>query len=163
MFSYDYGEIGAILDRNEAACRQLVSRARSRLRDARPRFDVDPSHHERLLRQFIAACSSGELDGIVSLLTDDVVLLTDGGADVRAARFPIRGRDRVARLLVRVLGRRLHWMEMRYTQVNGSTGFMLLSNDGDVVSVGSIDVRDDRIAEIDWVINPDKLAWITPP
>jgi RNA polymerase sigma-70 factor (ECF subfamily) len=99
----------------------------------------------------------------VSLLTDDVVLLTDGGADVRAARFPIRGRDRVARLLVRVLGRRLHWMEMRYTQVNGSTGFMLLSNDGDVVSVGSIDVRDDRIAEIDWVINPDKLAWITPP
>jgi RNA polymerase sigma-70 factor (ECF subfamily) len=161
VFAYEYGEIAVILDRSEAACRQLVSRARSRLRDARPRFEVDHSQHERLLRQFIDACATGDLDGIVSLLTDDVVLLTDGGADVRAARFPIRGASRVARLLARVLGRRLQWMDMRYAPVNGTPGFMLLSNDGDVVSVGSIDVRDGRIAEIDWVINPDKLAWIS--
>jgi RNA polymerase sigma-70 factor (ECF subfamily) len=161
VFAYEYGEIAVILDRSEAACRQLVSRARSRLRDARPRFEVDHSQHERMLRQFIDACATGDLDGIVSLLTDDVVLLTDGGADVRAARFPIRGASRVARLLARVLGRRLQWMDMRYAPVNGTPGFMLLSNDGDVVSVGSIDVRDGRIAEIDWVINPDKLAWIS--
>jgi RNA polymerase sigma-70 factor (ECF subfamily) len=163
VFAYDYREIAAILDRAEPACRQLVSRARSRLRDARPRFEVDHSQHERMLRQFIDACATGDLDGIVSLLTDDVLLLTDGGADVRAARFPIRGASRVARLLARVLGRRLQWMDMRYAPVNGTPGFMLLSNDGDVVSVGSIDVRDGRIAEIDWVINPEKLAWISAP
>jgi hypothetical protein len=63
----------------------------------------------------------------------------------------------------RVLGRRLGRMDVRFAPVNGRTGFLLLTGEGGVASVGSIDVRDGRIAAIHWVINPDKLTWIDAP
>lgn len=162
VFAYEYSEIATILERSEPACRQLVSRARARVREARPRFDVDPTKHEELLRRFIEACGEGDLDDIISFLTDDVVLLTDGGADVRAARFPIRGSFRVARVTRRVVGRRVGVVPMRYLTVNGTPGFAFFNGDGTVMSVGTIDVRDGRIQKIAWVINPEKLGWIDP-
>lgn len=162
VFGYGYPELARMLDRTEAACRQQVSRARAHLRERRPRYDVDPALHDRLLREFLAACTRGDLDGIVSTLTDDAVLLTDGGPNARAARFPIRGPIRIARLMAKVFEKRLRMAEVRRTHVNGTPGFAFVLPDGRVWSAGSLDVADGRIREVHWVINPEKLQWVQP-
>lgn len=162
VFGYGYPELANMLDRSEAACRQHVSRARSHLRERRPRFDVDPAQHERLLREFLEACTRGDIEGIVATLTDDAVLLTDGGPDARAARFPIRGPIRIARVVAKVLKKRLRHAELRELRVNGAPGFALVMEDGRIWSAGSLDVADGRIREVHWVINPEKLVWVQP-
>jgi RNA polymerase sigma-70 factor (ECF subfamily) len=160
VFGYGYGELAAMLGRSEAACRQLASRARQRVAERRPRFDVDPAHHAALVERFLDACRAGAVDGIVSLLAEDALLVTDGGADVRAARFPIRGSERTAKVLAKVMPRRLGRGEVRITTVNGLPGFVLLGRDGRPASAGSLDIVDGRIQAVYWVVNPDKLDWL---
>src|SRR5262249_10541152 len=76
VFDHGYDEIARILDRSEPACRQLVSRAEARVRERRPRFDVDPVEVERLTEEFLEACTTGDLDGLMRLLAPDAVVLS---------------------------------------------------------------------------------------
>jgi RNA polymerase sigma-70 factor (ECF subfamily) len=169
VFSFDYPQVAEALGRSEAACRQLVSRARSHIADRRPRFTVDPVEHRALLDRFVAAATTGDVDGLRSLLTDDVVLVSDGGPDRRAARHPIDGIDRVVRFVAR-LGPKLFgsapavpaWsgeVDVRIGPVNGEPGFVV-RREGEVVHAGTIEIADGAITSIWWVVNPDKLHWV---
>ncbi len=102
VFDYPYDEIAGIVDRTEAACRQLVSRARRRVDAPRRRFDADRAHGRELTRRFLVACGTGDLEGLLSLLSDDVIVWTDGGGKVRAALRPVTGPHRAARFLLSV-------------------------------------------------------------
>ena len=86
VFDYDYAEIAPIVDRSVDACRQIFSRARKHIDTHRPRFDTTTEAHRELLDRFIKAVEVGELDGIMSFLTDDVTLWTDGGGRLMARR-----------------------------------------------------------------------------
>ncbi|MCA1558164.1 MAG: RNA polymerase sigma-70 factor, partial [Acidobacteria bacterium] len=99
VFDYEYEEIARMVGKTEANCRQMVSRARQHIRERRSRFDVSEEIRERLTGQFIKACASGDLQALMSLLSEDVTLLSDGGGRVTAARKPITGVDHVARFL----------------------------------------------------------------
>ncbi|HET6422429.1 MAG TPA: sigma-70 family RNA polymerase sigma factor, partial [Planctomycetaceae bacterium] len=86
LFNYDYREIASILEKSEPSCRQLVSRATAHVQAERPRFEATAEEVQRITDQFLQACTTGDLDGLVQLLHDDAVMLSDGGGKATAAR-----------------------------------------------------------------------------
>lgn len=157
VFDYGYDEVAAILGKSEPNCRQLVSRAEEHIRERRPRFDPAPGEAERLTGEFLQACATGDLAGLVRILADDAVLYSDGGGKVLAARAPIRGADRVARFFLGVLKKATGPMEVRHVRVNGRPGVVVLEG-GQVADVITLDVAEGRIKTCFVVRNPDKLA-----
>ena len=160
VFDYEYSEIAGILDRSEAACRQLFSRAKDHIAAERPRFQASPEEHRRLLEQFTRAATNGDLDGLMTLLADDVTAWADGGGKVRGAALrPIRGRANVARFLIGVTARFAPaGAQYAVADVNGKPTLLVRRSDGTPAVVVSIDVDRARIRHI-WAIgNPDKLG-----
>jgi RNA polymerase sigma-70 factor, ECF subfamily len=160
VFDYGYDEVAAILDKSEPNCRQLVSRAEEHIRERRPRFDPAPGEAERLTGEFLQACASGDLNGLMRILAADAVLYSDGGGKVLAARAPIRGADRVARFFVGIMKKAPADLVVRHVRVNGRPGVVVLES-GQVVDVITLDVTDGRITTCFVVRNPDKLTRVT--
>jgi RNA polymerase sigma-70 factor (ECF subfamily) len=156
VFGYSYPELAQMLGRAEAACRQLVARARKRVAERRPRFPVQPEEHARLLHEFAQATQAGNLDGLVGLLAPDAVLTADGGGIVTAARTPITGADRVARWVLGVLEKTPGPFHIEMQTVNGQPG-LLLYHGTRLLGVTSFDVRAGRIQAIYVQVNPQKL------
>jgi RNA polymerase sigma-70 factor (ECF subfamily) len=163
VFDCEYAEIAGVLQRNEASCRQLVARARRHVHEARPRFDADAEQHERLLRSFLAAAEDGDLAALEAVLAEDAVLLSDGGGRVSAARRPIVGPAKIARLMAAIARRRREGggaVAVAAT-VNGLPGRVFREADGRITDVLTIDVVDGRIRTVHNVRNPDKLAHVS--
>jgi RNA polymerase sigma-70 factor, ECF subfamily len=156
VFGYDYRELGDMLGRSEQACRQLVHRAKEHVAARRPRFEVDRAQQQRLLESFMSACALGDLDALTALLTEDVVLKSDGGGRATAARKPIVGPRRVARFLVRVVEKSPPDMSPRVVSVNGQPGLAMYRG-GALYNVLSLDVADGLIQGVHIVVNPEKL------
>jgi RNA polymerase sigma-70 factor (ECF subfamily) len=158
VFDFDYGEIARIVDKSEANCRQQLSRAKKHLGKTETRFDADPAQAERLLERFNTAANTGDVDGMLALLAEDITLWADGGGKARgAALVPVHGAEKVARFLAGVAPR---WAAMERTirpaQINGQPGF-LVSDVGRAHVAVIFEVRDGRIQAIYSISNPDKL------
>jgi RNA polymerase sigma-70 factor (ECF subfamily) len=152
-FALPYTEIALILERSPEDCRQLHHRAAAALA-GRARFSTDPAELARLLEGFLAAARRGDVGRLERLLHDDVVVWSDGGGRVRAARNPILGRLKAIRFFVAVASRqRLD----RAAEVNGEPGLLV---DGRVRYTLSISVIGGRIAGVYMVSNPEKLGAI---
>ena len=162
IFEYDYPQIAEIVDRSEANCRQIVVRARKNVLARRPRFDADEARGEALFARFVAAAEEGDLAGLEEMLAADAVLYSDGGGKARAARKPVCGATRVARLIATVTGRNRASgvFTTEFATVNGQPGRLLRHRDGHVVDVLTIDVVDGRIQTLRIVRNPEKLAHV---
>ena len=156
VFEYDYSEIGRIIDKNEANCRQMVRRAREHVAAGKSRFEASPVHNEKLVQQFQQACRMGDTDGLLAMLTDDIVLYSDGGGKVAAAPKPIAGAERVARFLIGVSKIPRSGLEARFATVNGSPGLLVFRN-GQLSQTTSLEVVNGQIRAIYVVRNPDKL------
>ena len=161
VFDYDYEEISRILGKSEDNCRQIAHRARQSVAARRPRFERSPEQEERLSRQFLEACMSGDMEGLISLLSEDVTLWSDGGGKVAAAPYPIYGPERVARFLLGVLRTVPPGFSARPAQVNGAPGVVGYV-DGSPTGVVALDVVDGRLHGVRIVVNPDKLRGIPP-
>lgn len=157
VFAVPFPDIARAVDRSPAACRQIASRARDRVRD-RGRRHQRPSDAGRLADDLVAALTSGDVDQVMSLLAPDVVVLSDGGPDMHAARRPVVGRRRAARLMAN-LARRSAVFDIRYerAEVNGEAGAVVYLDDTPVWAA-SIEVADGRVSAVHTVVNPDKLA-----
>jgi RNA polymerase sigma-70 factor (ECF subfamily) len=156
VFEYGYPEIAEMLGRQEPSCRQLVSRARHRVGERHHRFDADREQGQQLAERFVAACSTGDLGELMDMLSEDVVVWTDGGGVVKAALKPIYGADKSARFLVGVAGTIPTTAEIRYASVNGQPGVLVV--DGGVVATAVVfDVIDRRVVGVRVVSNPAKL------
>jgi RNA polymerase sigma-70 factor (ECF subfamily) len=156
VFGYGYPELARILGRAEPACRQLVTRARRRVAERRPRFEVSPQEHTRLLHEFLQATTAGNLDGLVGLLAHDAVLQSDGGGLVTAARKPIVGPDRIARFMIGIQDKQPPAFHAELGTVNGQPGVIMYSGDS-LYGTISLDVRDGQIQNVFIQINPHKL------
>lgn len=161
VFGYPYGELADMLGRSEAACRQLVHRARTQVSARRPRFPADPARQRAVTEQFVHACATGEVTQLVALLTEDAVLLSDGGGVVRAAQRPIHGAEKVARFLLGVLAKAPQDLAVSVEQVNGAWGIVSRVA-GHPFAVLTLDTVDDRIQGVHLLVNPDKLAALPP-
>jgi RNA polymerase sigma-70 factor (ECF subfamily) len=154
VFDEPFASVAATVGRSEEACRQIASRARRRVRDERKRFE--PSDSDALLRAFVEACLVGSLDEFRKVLSDDVVLVSDGGAEVHAARRPVMGIERVARLLGNLVKRMPTDVDIEYHRVNHEAG-LLVRRDGLPWYVLVLEERDGRADAIRLVLNPEKL------
>ncbi|MEI9888362.1 MAG: RNA polymerase sigma factor SigJ [Rhizomicrobium sp.] len=157
-FDCDYAAIAAALEKNEAACRKLVSRARARVKAERPRHAVSGAAHKDLIARFVAAAASNDTAAITALLAKDVVLYSDGGGKAAAALRPIHGADKVMRFALGVMrkfgpaeGFRIEAME-----INGAPGFLLRTAEG-LHSALTVETDGEAISAIYLVRNPDKL------
>ncbi len=160
VFDYDYAEISRIVGKSEDNCRQIAHRARSAVAARRPRFESSPEHEQRLTERFVEASTSGDMEGLLELLSEDVTLWSDGGGKVAAPPYPIHGPERVARFLVGI-PRTLPGFSARAVQVNGGPGAIGYAN-GDPRGVVALDVAEGRIRGVHIVVNPDKLRAIRP-
>ena len=104
VFGYGYGELSTAVSRDQAACRQLVARARKHVAARGRRFEADQSRAQELTKQFLAACSGGDLKALLAVLADDVVVWTDGGGKAKAAPKPVMGAAKAARFLIAITG-----------------------------------------------------------
>ena len=157
VFETDYDEVARVLGKSEAACRQLVHRARTQLRDERPRFPVDRGAQERLLQGFAQAAMKGDLQALKAMLAEDVELVGDGGGKVPNFDKVLRGRERLAHLYFAVARRAGPRLQMVLAEVNGTPG-LLRYVDGQLESVQSFETDGQRILRIHSQRNPDKLA-----
>jgi RNA polymerase sigma-70 factor (ECF subfamily) len=158
VFDYEYAEIAAIVQKSESNCRQIVRRARQHLGARRPGYH-EKEPQDNILQQFILACTNGDMDGLLALLTEDIVSYSDSGGKAPAARNPIYGADRVARYLLGIVQKLPEGSRFRRAHINGEPGII-----GDVngipFAVVTLDSIDGRICEIDMIVNPDKLRRI---
>jgi RNA polymerase sigma-70 factor (ECF subfamily) len=160
VFDYEYQEIAHILDKSEVACRKLFSRAKGYLTQHRPRFRASPEEHHRLLEQFMQAVGNGDLDGLTTLLADEVTFWADSGGKVRGAALePVHRPVAVARFVLSVSAR-FAPAEARYlvAAVNGRPTLLICAADGTPVIVVSLEVGEGRIQTIWAIANPDKLS-----
>jgi RNA polymerase sigma-70 factor, ECF subfamily len=160
VFGYEYSQIADIVERSEANCRQLVTRARKHIEASRPRFDADEAAHDALLERFLAATEEGDVEALEELLARDVVLYADHGGKAIAPPDALFGADLVAPFLVGVarMRRAMGEFEPRMVRVNGQTGRMLRVPGDRVFEVLTVEVVEGRIQAVRIVRNPDKLA-----
>jgi RNA polymerase sigma-70 factor (ECF subfamily) len=164
VFGYSFDEVARVLERNEASVRKLASRARSRVTEGAPRYEVEREEQQRLAERFLAAARRGEVKELEAMLTEDVELHGDGGGEAPALARPLFGRSRVARTLTAWLGlvQDAPGIEIEITTVNGHAGAITRDENGAVISVLSLDVADGRIQAIRSIVNPRKLAHLGP-
>jgi len=157
VFESEYSEIAQILGKSEAACRQIVSRARRRVREDRPRVQVSPVARKAVLERFVNALMSQDKGALVQLLAADATWTSDGGGKALAARKVIRGGERVARFAMGVIGRHAPRVGLRLITVNGEAGLALYGPRG-VHAILSVVTDGTRILSVMSVLNPDKLG-----
>lgn len=169
VFDFSFAEVATTLERSEAACRKLATRARAHVRALRPRGATAPpphsseihAKHAQLMSAFAAATQSGDLNALMRLLASDVRVVTDGGGKVRSALNVIEGADRAARFLIDVTRKRpdAWWREdfrPRFAIINGVPGIVVDAPEG-VVQTAAFEIEGSVIRALYVMRNPEKL------
>ena len=157
-FAYPYEQICEIVQVSETAARQLVSRARKHLTGERRR-EVPQSEQRRLLTAFLAAAKTGDLVKLERLLSEDVVSYSDGGGVVRASKFPVVGRERVAKFVRAFHTHFWDGVDITESDTNGQAA-VILSKDGTTFAVLTVIAGPGGIDQVLWMMNPHKLGGV---
>ena len=157
VFDMEFDAVADVLERSEAAVRQLAARARDHVRDERPRFTPSSDASSRLADAFHRAAVQGDLAAISQLLAEDAVFYSDGGGKRRAALNPIYGRAKILRFLAGV-ARRRGPAEIRRATINGLPGFVVHGPEG--VETLALEISGEHIVAVYAIRNPDKLRHV---
>lgn len=160
IFETPLKEVAVVLDREPGAVRQLASRARRHVRDARPRYTLSPQSASDLVRAFHEASTRGDIQALSGILADEVAVYSDGGGKVLAFRNVVRGLDRVLRLF-RGLARKAAYRPqlLRTVMIDGLPGFVSIDR-GEALQTTALEVRNGKITALYIVRNPDKLRHV---
>jgi len=163
VFDYGFEEVGRIVHRAPATCRQHAVRARRFVADNRPRFDASEAERDELVRGFLAASDHGDVNGLIELLAEDVIVHGDGGGKAPQWSNPIVGADKVSRMFAG-FGDQLRRIRatLEPHRINDQPGVLARGPHGGVMAVMSFEIVDGRIATIRSIVNPDKLAHLGP-
>lgn len=158
VFGLGFEEVAATIQRDPTACRQLAARARSHVRDARPRFQVERQRGLEIASAFFAASRSGDTATLGAMLAADVSLHSDGGGKRPAAIRPALGFAQVMQVhrALAVLARKYGSTLLRTCLINGLPGFVTREADGEVQTT-ALDIEDGKVRAIYVMRNPDKL------
>lgn len=159
VFDADYAEVANIIGKTEAACRQLVSRAKAQLREERPRRSVSREIQRRLLHAFAHAMELGDFAAIHAMLAEDAMLIGDGGGRVQSFPKPLLGGKRIAQLFYAAFLRYGNGVRLELVMLNEQWA-LLRFIDGKLESAQTFDIEDERIVRIQVQRNPDKLERI---
>ena len=160
VFDVPFAEIATTVGKSEAACRQIAHRARHRV--TRPHAPRDARAEREVVESLLIAIAAGDTDRVLACVAPDVVCVSDGGPDRRAARRPVVGSHRVARLMINLARRHAEALSVEEVELNGEPG-VLLCLGGEVDQVMTFEVEGERVVRILIVRNPDKLARLGRP
>lgn len=156
VFDIPNRDVAGIVGKSEAACRQMLHRARERVRSERPRFEASDKEKRRLIETFAKAVTAGDEELILSLFAEDATMTSDGGGRVTSARKPIVGRRKIARLYA-ILGRKLKGIyEAKVEIINGEPGIVSTAF-GRTFAATVFEAEDGVIRGVYQLMNPDKL------
>jgi DNA-directed RNA polymerase specialized sigma24 family protein len=157
VFAVSFDDIAEIVGRSTAACRQLATSARRRMHSERTR-EVSREHHDEVVRAFAAASQTGDIAALIAVLDPNVVLSSDGGGVVSAARRPVVGADNVARFLFGILTKRPD-VEIVPQETNDGLGFLMWDEGSifGVVNFGVTSEAESTVSDIWMLMNPNKL------
>ncbi|MFJ4795618.1 RNA polymerase sigma-70 factor [Kitasatospora purpeofusca] len=163
VFGFGFDEVAESVGRSEAACRQLVVRARQHMREGRPRFEAERKERDELAARFFDALREGDMAGLQELLAAEVTMVGDSGGRTPQLARAVAGAANVARLLAAIvpLMARID-VTFEPQEVNGRPGAVFRDGEGRVLTVLVLDVLDGRIGTVRSVTNPDKLAHLGP-
>ncbi|WP_024754699.1 RNA polymerase sigma-70 factor [Streptomyces exfoliatus] len=163
VFGFAFEDVAEAVGRSEAACRQLLVRARRHMEAGRPRFTPDRKERQELATRFFDALKDGDVEGLQGLLAADVQLVGDGGGKTPQLARAVAGAQNVARLLASVFPWLLRIdVSLTSAEVNGQPGAVFRDRDGRILHTMALDVVDGRIQAIRSVSNPDKLGHLGP-
>jgi RNA polymerase sigma-70 factor (TIGR02957 family) len=159
VFDYGYDEIAQIVDRSEVNCRQIFTRAKRRIEEGKPRFEVDRERQQELAGSFVEALREGEVERLLELLAPDAVFTGDGGGVGRGLPKPVYGAPKVSRLLA-AFGREGHSLGARLelTRINGQPGTLNFDGEGRLINVFVFEIAGGVVQAVRSIINPHKLA-----
>ncbi len=162
VFDQPYRQIGEAIGKTEAACRQLIKRAREKMRsDHPPRAEVNRAEFDQALTRFLDALESGDEAALLASLAPEAVLYGDGGGKASAVINPLDGADRIVRFLLGLRRKYPGAFAYERADVNGVPG-TLVHRDGAMNAIASYEVINGQIARIFYVVNPDKITPRTP-
>jgi RNA polymerase sigma-70 factor (ECF subfamily) len=170
IFAYDYAEIADIVNKTNDNCRQIFKRAQKHLKDDRKRFAIDLTAHERIFKQFLQACTEGDINGLIALLQEDIVMVADGGGTsltvngrtIQAIRKPLVGNERVAKFVITIVQTiqqflpGFHWKTVLVNNMPALACFTY----GEPLSLIILEIRNDRICNIYVQSNKSKLKYL---
>lgn len=156
LFGLPFGEVAETVGRSPAAVRQLAARARAHVNARAPRVAVRADEHSATVSRFLAAAVGGDLSALINALDPDVVLTSDGGGEVSAARRPVRGAANVARFLRGIATMLQPGERTQVITVNGAPGLGVVAGNR-LTSVVSLTLTGDRITRVDIIRAPAKL------
>ena len=161
VFEYQYSEIAVIVEKSEANCRQIFHRALQHLDKGRPRFSTSREQQERIISHFLQASLNGDMQGLLSLLSNDIVSMSDSGgkAVMKAGLRPVYGPEKVARGSLGGLRSLPNGMVARITEVNGQLALVGYLNEKPVGTI-LFQIEDEHISRLYYIVNPDKLNWL---
>lgn len=156
IFDCGYADIARIVGKTETASRQLIHRARERVRTVKPRFEADERERAKLIKKFSAAAYAGDEKTLLALFSDEVSMISDGGGKVTAARKIVTGKRKLAHALA-MFGKKIGaaFKNTPY-QINGEQG-LLTFYEGKIFSATTFEFSDGKISAVYRVMNPDKL------
>jgi RNA polymerase sigma-70 factor, ECF subfamily len=155
-FNCEFAEIAPMLKKSEDNCRQILARARKRIEERRPRYEVSRADAEKLVPLFVEALKNGDLEAMLARMAHDVVLIADGGDKPGALLRPLHGAQPVARAMIHATRKHGFAGEIRPAAVNGLPGFVRF--DGDHArAVLAFGIAGGRIQAVFVISNPDKL------
>ncbi|MGN7942264.1 RNA polymerase sigma-70 factor [Virgibacillus sp. 6R] len=160
-FAYDYKDIAGILEKTEVNCRKIYSRAQRKIKNDQPVRLENTDQVEQIVKTFINASRTGDFAEFMTILTDDVVLVSDGGGKVRSAINPIANKERVFAFLKGISSKGSFLGELHPVMVNGQEGILQV-RDGTPIKVicFALDASQLSIKRIFMITNPDKLKHI---
>jgi RNA polymerase sigma-70 factor (ECF subfamily) len=156
IFDLGYTEIARIVGKTETASRQLIHRARERVRKDKPRFQTDEREREKLIRKFSAASHAGDEKTLLALFTDEIAMISDGGGKVTAARKILHGKSKIAHALAMFGTKTGAALKSFLYPINGELGILTFYK-GKIFAATTFDVEDGKISAVYRVMNPDKL------
>lgn len=156
VFDVSYAEIARIVCKNETACRQLIHRAREKVRSEKPRFEATEEDRRRLIEKFLAAVGATDEAALLSLFAEDAVSTADGGGRVTAARKPIIGNRKIARLYYLLGLKSKGLINVNIQPINGELGFVTTVF-GQPFAATVFEIENEKIRRLYQVMNPDKL------
>jgi RNA polymerase sigma-70 factor, ECF subfamily len=157
IFDYPFSDIGSMLEKSPANCRQIFHRARLALQDKRARFEPEPQR--QLLLSFLSASQAGDMAALTSLLAQDAVSWSDGGGKAQSNLKPIHGQQAVARFWLSVTRKNQRPLTFTLAEINGSPA-ILFWEEGSLAVVISLTLSAVGIQEIYALLNPEKLAYL---
>ena len=156
IFDCDYSEIARITDKTEAAVRQMIHRARERVRGDRRRFEPTPAEHRKIVEKFAAAAYAADEKTLLGLFSPDIAVVSDGGGKITAARKIVRGITKVMRLFTVAFPAIRDRVTTGIVEINGEPG-VVEYYDGHPFAVTTLSIDEGKIVGLYRVMNPDKL------